>query len=119
MSPASLPSRLPPWCELIPSCRFVAAAMVVAHHARGFQIPMPHWALDHGVSFFFVLSGFILSHRYPKLETASAISHFYLLRIARIWPAHVTTLLLAMALLQLPIKPSLIPNALLLQSWIP
>jgi hypothetical protein len=54
-----------------------------------------------------------------KLETASAISHFYLLRIARIWPAHVTTLLLAMALLQLPIKPSLIPNALLLQSWIP
>jgi len=55
------------------SMRFVAAAMIVVHHSRGnFGIPLDaggRFLLDQAVSFFFVLSGFILTYVYPRLDT--------------------------------------------------
>jgi peptidoglycan/LPS O-acetylase OafA/YrhL len=74
------------------SLRFFAAAMIVALHSRGhFGIPKS-WARDvplvHGVSFFFVLSGFILTYAYPSLPDGDAIRRFWVARFARLWPTH-------------------------------
>jgi peptidoglycan/LPS O-acetylase OafA/YrhL len=73
--------------------RFIAAAMIVAGHSKGF-FGIPHtWAADvplfHGVSFFFVLSGFILAYVYPSFRDNAAVQRFWVARFARLWPAHV------------------------------
>lgn len=46
-----------------------------------------------GVSFFFVLSGFILWHVYPNNFDFLAAKKFLVSRVARIWPLHVFLLL--------------------------
>ncbi len=99
--------------------RFVAASMIVVHHSYRLHIPLPEIALDHGVSFFFVLSGFILSYVYPTLESRSAIASFLVARIARIWPAHVMALLLVIVMLHTPLDRTIIANVLLVHGWIP
>ena len=78
------------------SLRFVAAMMIVTLHSRlyfpwGKAMPaIP--ALDHGVSFFFVLSGFILSHVYTSKQLG--YWRFLLARFARLWPVHVFALII-------------------------
>jgi peptidoglycan/LPS O-acetylase OafA/YrhL len=76
--------------------------MIVLHHSRGsFGIPkefLSGFALNQGVSFFFVLSGFILTYVYPKLEGGRAVVRFFVARFARVWPAHVFTLVLVVIL---------------------
>ncbi len=82
--------------------RFVAAAMIVVHHSRGaFGFAArgkQNWPLEAGVSFFFVLSGFILMHVYPALDRPGAVRRFFAARIARVWPAHFLTFLIALGL---------------------
>lgn len=53
-----------------------------------------------GVSFFFILSGFILSYNYQDSFLKKSITNkkFYTARIARILPLHILTLLLALPL---------------------
>lgn len=53
-----------------------------------------------GVSFFFILSGFILAYRYQEKITCNQITwkSFYINRIARIYPLHVLTLLIVMVI---------------------
>lgn len=51
-------------------------------------------SLAQGVSFFFVLSGFILAYNYPTLATRQETAHFFKARIARIWPAHIAAIIL-------------------------
>jgi peptidoglycan/LPS O-acetylase OafA/YrhL len=85
------------------SLRFFAAAMIVAFHSvNAFGIgdnrKIP-FALGQGVSFFFVLSGFILTYVYPSLSGRHRIRNFYVARIARIWPAHFVTFLLLLWLI--------------------
>src|SRR5690242_19654398 len=79
------------------SLRFVAAALIVLGHSQGtFGIPKDAWApfvMSQGVSFFFVLSGFILTYVYPSLKLFG-IRRFLLARFARIWPAHITAFIL-------------------------
>ena len=86
--------------DALTSLRFVAAAGIVLLHCRGFfGLPAdmafgeraPLWL---GVSFFFVLSGFILTHVYPRLDSPAACGRFLLARFARIWPCHVFALVL-------------------------
>ena len=48
------------------------------------------------VSFFFVLSGFILVYVYKGRLTGSTTPKFYFTRFARIWPLHIACLLLMM-----------------------
>lgn len=83
-----------PRLDPLTSLRFFAAAMIVAYHGGGRGIG-PTWPLDfalgQGVSFFFVLSGFVLSYNYPVLTDKAAIMRFYLARLARIWPLHIAT----------------------------
>ncbi|HDR8931676.1 TPA: acyltransferase [Burkholderia vietnamiensis] len=82
------------------SLRFFAAAAIVALHAA--QVPgfpssnFGGFTLNHGVSFFYVLSGFILQYSYRDREIQW--SQFFTLRVARIWPLHVCALALALAL---------------------
>src|SRR4029077_17422654 len=82
------------------SLRFFAATMIVIGHGSGefgFHLsPDSLFALNSGVSFFFVLSGFILYYNYPALPNRSAVSAFYAARFARIWPLHIFALILVL-----------------------
>lgn len=83
--------------DALTSLRFFAAAMIVLGHTHGafgsFGLATT-LSLAQGVSFFFVLSGFILAYNYPRLSTAAEIGGFLKARIARIWPAHIAAIVL-------------------------
>jgi peptidoglycan/LPS O-acetylase OafA/YrhL len=85
------------------SLRFFAAAMIVVLHSVGaFQvgdISQIRFSLVQGVSFFFVLSGFILTYVYPSLSGGNRLRDFYVARFARIWPAHFSTFILLLCLI--------------------
>lgn len=103
------------------SLRFFAALAVVAHHVGAFP------AGYLGVTFFFILSGFILAYRYAgKIRTGEDVRSFWQKRFARVYPAHILTLVAALPLLAHPIAGttsdnlmSIVPSLLLLQSWVP
>ncbi|MGD0865318.1 MAG: acyltransferase [Rhizomicrobium sp.] len=76
--------------------RGVCALLVALHHfsANGFIAALPlirnAWLF---VDFFFVLSGFVITHAYSqKLGSGPEIGTFALRRFARLWPLHVTIL---------------------------
>jgi Predicted acyltransferases len=79
------------------SLRFVAAMMIVVYHAKNYfmwsWIKHAPFTLMMGVSFFFVLSGFILTHVYTS-KAMRSYGHFIRARIARLWPLHIATLIL-------------------------
>lgn len=109
------------------SLRFIAATMIVLHHSRGqFGIPLD-WAagflLVHGVTFFFVLSGFILVYVYPVLPTRNASWRFIIIRVGRIWPAHFAAFLFLLLLFPDLWKATgswqALTNILMLHAWIP
>jgi peptidoglycan/LPS O-acetylase OafA/YrhL len=118
--------------DALTSLRFVAAAMIVLSHAHplfgsfGIANAAP---MGQGVSFFFVLSGFILTYNYPSLPDKAAIQHFWLARFARVWPLHAVMCLLWIAVLFDFDRQQFFPgvwgmiklgaNLLLLQSWVP
>lgn len=90
--------------------RFIAASLIVIEHSATFGLQLPRFGYDHGVSFFFVLSGFILSYVHPKIEGRREAVMFILYRIARIWPAHVIVLLATILILNNEITSALLPN---------
>jgi peptidoglycan/LPS O-acetylase OafA/YrhL len=104
--------------------RFIAAALIVVHHSGVLRIPVPPYALDHGVSLFFVLSGFILAYVYPRLDEKASVKEFLIVRVARIWPAHAFTLVLAAVFaataLGAPFDgPRFFANLVMVHAWIP
>lgn len=86
------------------SLRFVAAFGVLVLHYRDLLGPMPAWLLrgivggQYGVTFFFILSGFILTYRYREWFAGGVTdAHFWRfqrLRAARIYPVYLLGLLL-------------------------
>jgi peptidoglycan/LPS O-acetylase OafA/YrhL len=102
MEASGISTRRPERLDALTALRFIAATATVLHHSRGHFGVSPHFLapfnLAQGVSFFFVLSGFILAHVYPKLKPADT-PRFLLARLARVWPAHIATLLLLFVLL--------------------
>ena len=117
-----IPKR--PALGALTSLRFFAALAIVIHHCNGvFWRAADLGPLDAGVSFFFVLSGFILTYVYH----ASPVERFpwkdfYTARLARIWPLHLVCLLLTMLLVNVPepFNPMvLLANALMLHAWVP
>ena len=117
------------YLSALTSLRFFAAAMIVVHHTQGYfeygHALESTLALDQGVSFFFVLSGFILFYTNRHIASLAEARRFLTARIARIWPLHVTTLLIILLFVPQPWGPSgpaigpTIANVLLLQAWIP
>lgn len=92
--------------------RGIAAVLVLLFHFRDVTLPVgealdAHTALFRTgfiwVDFFFILSGFILSHVYGSTmigattSRSHAVRHFYLARLARIYPLHFATLLAMIA----------------------
>lgn len=75
--------------------RFVAAFMIVVLHSyQGFDIPDLRGVLNlgAGVNFFFVLSGFVIAHRYQTLKR-DEVQMYIVSRLARIYPVHLLSLL--------------------------
>ncbi|WP_223639631.1 acyltransferase [Corallococcus sp. EGB] len=130
--------------DALTGLRFLAAAHVVAYHVyhlvfTGAEAPPAlHGLLDSGyvgVSFFFVLSGFILGYNYLERppDTREARKAFWVARFARIYPVYVLGLAIAApAYLKglrdaWAVEPSealrqaeaLVLTPLLLQSWTP
>lgn len=69
--------------------RGVAALMVVFFHMNS------HWPGHLAVDFFLVLSGFILTHTYLGQENKTSKRDFIIKRIARLYPLHIFTLVMA------------------------
>lgn len=112
--------------DTLTSLRFIAAAMIVFSHSYALELfgsskdqPFPV-SLSQGVSFFFVLSGFILAYIYPKLETWPEVRRFWRARIARIWPALTVSLFIAYWLLSLEWDNKTgLANLFMVNAWIP
>ena len=69
--------------DTLTSRRFLAALEIVVHHSRG--------TFDSGVSFFFVLSGFVLAYGYQSICGRNDISRFLIARVARVWPGYLAS----------------------------
>jgi len=106
--------------------RFIAALGVVVFH-YGIHAPtlawgLPFWRLANtAVSFFFFLSGFILTHVYASRPIARRVD-FYVARAARILPVYALALLAA-AIFHVRRGAldwdSFALNALFIQAWVP
>jgi peptidoglycan/LPS O-acetylase OafA/YrhL len=107
------------------SLRFFAALIVVLHHTFRDLVTVPGLtpALiigTVGVSFFFVLSGFVLTWSARPSDSPRA---FYRRRFARVYPLHLLTFLIALPLLgwigqgYTPFEVT--ANLLLVQAWVP
>jgi peptidoglycan/LPS O-acetylase OafA/YrhL len=112
--------------------RFIAAFLVVIGHTRHDFLPLNDFPeqliFNQAVTFFFVLSGFILTYVYPQLPNFNATKSFLVKRIARLWPLHISAFFLDKIL----VTPALVTvggtapkllvaltNVLMLHAWIP
>lgn len=112
-------------CESLTGLRFLAALAVLLKHGAFVLAPAKLWVtlfmLGYvGVSFFFMLSGFVLAWSYDRHLSLEA---FYGRRISRIYPLHLLTALAAVSLLALAAVSTppgaVLANILLLQAWFP
>ena len=89
----------------VESWRGIAAIMVILAHFRVLAIShlntLPLVANGHlFVDFFFVLSGFVITHAYgPKIGISPDIVPFAIRRFGRLWPLHAAILALWIAVL--------------------
>ncbi len=92
------PNLKPDKLNALTSLRFFAASLIVLHHSFfyfDFGRTINHYFPTYqAVSFFFVLSGFILTYVYGSLQGVTAVRSFLIARIARVWPLHAVTGLL-------------------------
>ena len=118
--------------DALTSLRFFAAACIVFHHLRGlFGIPADAYLgvnLACTVSFFFVLSGFVLAYAHPTLDLRAGIPPFLIRRWFRIWPLHVFCLILWCVLMPNAFRESIhahhgrlefLANFFLVHAWVP
>lgn len=123
--------------------RFIAAFLVVLLHYRQWlhlSAPLDHFVSQgaSGVSFFFVLSGVVLTWSYQHWfaqGTMSRMGEYLRARVARIYPMYLLALLLVTAVVgyglthglttdrgyhaDAALAGSWVLNALLLQTWVP
>lgn len=125
--------------ESLTALRFFAAIFVVAHHYVLLGYPKgPSWFLNflhngpHAVSFFFILSGFVLSYGHFRCRRDGTLRarDFWAARLARIFPIYALALCVAFPFFlysylkaenisALKFGMSLILVPTLLQAWLP
>lgn len=107
------------------SLRFFAISIVVLHHFReliGWG-PVGGWGAI-GVTFFFILSGFVLTISNHHIENIFDVKKFLIKRLIRLYPLYIITFVISFFLikiLRLKINTgflSAIANIFLVQSWI-
>jgi len=111
------------------SIRFFPALLVLFYHGRDYftcwQGHGEQFIFAQAVAFFFILSGFVLTLNYFNLDGKKGALSFYLARLARIWPAHLFTLVLLIALVPEVFKLKwstthlFATNVVMLHSWVP
>lgn len=106
------------------SLRFFAALVVVMHHTFRDLVTVPGLSPalvvgTAGVSFFFVLSGFVLTWSARSSDTMNA---FYRRRFARVYPLHLLTFMVALPVLawigQSYNVLEVLTNFFLIQAWV-
>lgn len=118
-----MPRRL----DNLTALRFVAALSVFLHHLKAFGLNLSEsvWNVNLGftVSFFFVLSGFVLSYSYEgRIGTPGDAGRFIVVRFLRLWPLHMVCGALALVLVGIPPDTTLAQVSLfvtLLHAWVP
>ncbi|MET0182195.1 MAG: acyltransferase [Caulobacterales bacterium] len=89
---AAFPEKI----DALTGLRFFMALAIVLHHLCGVMFVKPGafgtLALAQGVSFFFILSGFVLQHAYRTRITTVGPLRFVGLRFARLWPVHMAVI---------------------------
>lgn len=113
------------------SLRFFAAILIVIGHA-GFYPGFENFKFEainysNAVSFFYVLSGFILAYTYKSMEVRSGYRKFLIARFARVWPLHAVMAFVCLFIFGpnifleygRPYTSVFVTNIMLLQSWIP
>ena len=128
---SSFPSRQPK-LNVLTSLRFFAALCIVVLHAGNHGLlPMKYvqiFDLSKGVTFFFVLSGFVLGYTYNG--RAVNAWRFFQARFARIWPVTILSIFFVLLILPKliylpsssggwPVGIVLILNLLCLQAFFP
>lgn len=79
--------------------RFLCSVLVILVHYEGFfgtHLIQGAYATS-AVSWFFMLSGFVLAYNYPQLQGYGALRGFYLHRLIRIYPVYCLAVLFASA----------------------
>ncbi|MFI1282233.1 acyltransferase family protein [Streptomyces sp. NPDC020858] len=117
-------SRLPS----LTGIRFIAAVLVFLHHGIWVNVFSDQDVVSFyrdlfinaghvGVSFFFILSGFVLTWSARKKDT---FGRYLRRRVAKVYPNHVVTFVAALLLLSTATQwHQAVPNLLLIQSWFP
>ena len=123
-----MPTPRPKHFGALSGLRFLAAAGIVVGHWQSLAgydwISLLHVGGTHIVSFFFLLSGFVLSHAYARMETEPQAGRFLVARFRRVYPVHIACLAIAIALLPkcrhivLTAPGVFFVNLFLLQSWV-
>lgn len=127
-----------PQLAALTSLRFWAAFYVLAFHYAGtfFNVPAKSGIVSlgyTGVTFFFMLSGFILAYNYSltNFTDRSKLFDYFISRFARIYPVYVLSLLVSLPyflvdVLQAksPVLKTVMTSAgafspLVLQAWVP
>ena len=111
--------------DSLTTLRFVAALLVFLRHEQALTRFWPSWAFPFdigfvGVSFFFVLSGFVLAWTSRPEDTRVG---FYRRRFARVYPAHAATWLIAFWIISFTGQEfswwAAAASLLLVQAWVP
>ena len=109
-APSGDPAARRPRLDSLTGLRWWAAFAVFLHHMSNLA-PMPIEGVlrygAYGVTFFFVLSGFVLTW---SARPGTPASTFWWRRFARIYPSHIVALVLALNLLGDAIRDALDPK---------
>jgi peptidoglycan/LPS O-acetylase OafA/YrhL len=130
---ATVPARRPASLPSLTGLRYIAALLVFCYHSS-LTAPALNPFADHGVSshyrwlmrnagwtgvsFFFILSGFVLTW---SARPDDRVTKFWRRRALKIYPNHIVTWLLALFVLTWSTTTwrQAIPNAFLVHPWIP